>query len=197
RRHERGCQEDDFRRPVGEVPDATMPKGLLVYGCLVISPSDVCDARDAQEKAIHDWNAQVGPGLDARVDPVRWESHSRPEMGAAPQDVLNRQMVDKADFGVALFWTKLGTPTKGHESGSVEEIERLLQRGARVMVYFCTAPVPQSALKTEKDREQYARLQKLRERYQQEGLLSTYGNLDELRRVFPLHLTGLVNELLF
>ena len=50
----------------------------------------------AVEAAISQWNAQVGRGLDARVDAVRWESHSRPEMGGTPQKILNRQIVDDA-----------------------------------------------------------------------------------------------------
>ncbi len=52
-----------------------MPKSLLTYRCLVISPSDVPEHRDAVERAIHAWNAQTGPMFNARIEPVRWESH--------------------------------------------------------------------------------------------------------------------------
>src|SRR5437870_2445930 len=105
-----------------------MPKSLLTYRCLVISPSDVPEHRDAVERAIHAWNAHTGPMLNARIEPVRWESHARPQMGSGPQAVLNKQIVDDVDFGIAFFWGRPGTPTDDHEPGTREAIER---RGAR------------------------------------------------------------------
>src|SRR5581483_9879728 len=124
-----------------------MPKQVAHYKCMVISPGDVEDARDAVVAAITDWNAHAGESLGAKIEPVRWESHARPEMGAGPQEIINKQLVDDCDFGVAIFWSRLGSPTAKHPSGSVEEIERLIAKGANVMVYFCDAPVPQDALK--------------------------------------------------
>jgi len=171
-----------------------MSKHLLTYRCLVISPSDVSDHRDAVEEAIKAWNAHTGPMLDARIEAVRWESHACPEMGGSPQDILNRQIVDGADFGIAIFWGKIGTPTKEHPSGSAEEVSRLLQRGARVMVYFSNAAVPQEILK--KDAKQFSKLQKLRQRYEQEGLLSTFETVDQLREMVTLHVNGVVTGML-
>jgi hypothetical protein len=64
-----------------------------------------------------------------------------------------------------MFWTRLGTPTKRHTSGSVEEIARLHQKDSKVMVYFCDARAPRSALKG----DQFKKLQELRKRYEKEG----------------------------
>ncbi len=169
-----------------------MPKNLTVYSCLIISPSDVTEARDAAVSVVENWNAHVGAGLGARVEAIRWETHARPEMGAPAQEVINQQLVDQCDFGVAVFWSRLGSPTAMHPSGSTEEVDRLLRRGSKVMVYFSSAPIPQEALKD----DQYARLQELRKRYQQEGLLATYSSTSELREQLHLHLTSLVTELL-
>jgi hypothetical protein len=169
-----------------------MPRSLPVYRCLVISPSDVNEARDAAVEVIENWNAHIGVGLQARIEAVRWESHARPEMGSPAQDVINRQLVDDCDFGIAIFWSRLGSPTVKHPSGSAEEIERLLHRGSNVMVYFSNQPIPQDALKD----DQYDRLQELKKRYYDQGLLATFDNISALREQFQLHLTSLVSELL-
>jgi hypothetical protein len=154
----------------------------------VISPSDVVDARDEIERTIADWNAQVGPHIGARVEAVRWERHSRPELGDHPQDVLNRQLVDDCDLGIAVFWSRAGTPTLAHDSGSVEEIERLHGRGAPVCVYFSSAPIPQVALRD----DQFERLMAVRKRYETRGLLGTFATTAELGRAFQLHLTDVI-----
>jgi hypothetical protein len=169
-----------------------MPRQVPVYRCLIVSPSDVVAERDAIVEVVELWNAHVGPGLDVRVEAVRWESHARPEMTGAPQAVLNRQLVETCDFGVAVFWCRLGTPTAEHPSGSAEEVERLVARGADVMVYFSSAPVPQEALKD----DQFQRLQALKASYQQRGLLATYDSVAALGKLVNLHLTSLVSKLL-
>jgi len=169
-----------------------MPTSQIVYRCLIISPGDVWEARDGIEAAIRDWNAHTGPMLSARVEAVRWESHAIPEMGGHPQEIINHQLVDECDFGVALFWSRIGSPTEKHESGSAEEIARLLDRNARVMVYFCDAPIPQNALAD----DQFHRLQTLRRRYQATGLLGTYTTTDDLREQFKLHLNQAITEML-
>jgi hypothetical protein len=169
-----------------------MARQVTHYKCLVISPGDVDDARVAVRDVLHEWNAHAGEGLAVKVEPVLWESHARPEMGGAPQAILNKQIVDDCDFGIAVFWSRLGSPTALHASGSVEEIERLIARGANVMVYFCDAPVPQRAL----EGDQYQRLQEVKKSFRERGLLATYTTIDELRGRLALHANGMINSLL-
>lgn len=169
-----------------------MPKQVTQLKCLVISPSDVSDAREAVVEVIQNWNAHAGESMSARVEAVRWESHARPQMGGPPQTIINNQLVDDCDFGIAIFWSRLGSPTSEYASGSVEEIERLLSRGANVMVYFCEAPVPQSALGD----GQYDRLQEVKKEFRQRGLLSSYSSVERLREYVLLHVNGTVNALL-
>jgi len=47
---------------------------------------------------------------------------------------------------VALFWTKVGSPTPTAASGTIEEIREFVQRKGpgRAMVYFCRRPLAQS-----------------------------------------------------
>ena len=119
-----------------------MARTVVEYRCLLISPSDVDAERAAISEVVGEWNAQVGSVLGARVHLVRWETHSVPDAAAPPQEALNRQIVDESDFGLAVFWGRLGSPTGSHLSGSIEEIDRLRARGARVLLYFSTSPIP-------------------------------------------------------
>jgi hypothetical protein len=164
----------------------------LEYRCLLISPSDVSSERDAVTEILAKWNAQIGTALGVRIELVKWESHSTPDLSGPPQEVLNKQLLPDCDFAVAIFWSRLGTPTENYESGSVEEIDKLLQKGKRVLVYFNTSPIPQEKL----DDDQFERLQKVKKRFREQGLLSTYENAEELKIDIQNHLTSVVNSLL-
>lgn len=169
-----------------------MSRFVVEYRCLLISPGDVDAERTAISEVVEQWNAQVGCALHARVSLVKWETHSVPDASAPPQEALNQQIVDESDFGIAVFWGRLGSPTTSHSSGSIEEIHRLRTRGARVLVYFSTAPIPQEGLKD----EQFGRLQEFREQLEKTGLLGQYNAIGDLREQVLLHLTSVVAALL-
>ena len=80
--------------------------------------------------------------------PVRWETHSSPELGAPPQAIINRQPADQCDFVVNVFSTRMGTPTENADSGTAEEIDRAGTAGKPVMLYFSNAPVPPAEIDT-------------------------------------------------
>jgi hypothetical protein len=169
-----------------------MPRTVREYHCLLISPSDVEAECTALIDLIVRWNAHIGRGLDARVELVPWESHATPDMSAPAQTVINRQLVDRCEIGIAIFWSRLGTPTAQYASGSVEEIYWLRERGARVLIYFSTKPIPQERLRD----DQFVRLQAMREQFESEGLLARYTSTENLREQVMLHLTSDVADLL-
>jgi hypothetical protein len=168
-----------------------MPTQTTTFRCLLISPGDVAEERQAIVEAVERWNTTTGINLNAHVIATRWE-FARPEMGAPPQDVINAQLVDEADFGIAIFWAKVGTATAKHPSGSVEEVERLLAKGANVMVYFSGKDVPQDLLRD----DQYDKLIVVRKEYEKRGLLASFKTTDKLVEMVSLHLTSLVSGLL-
>lgn len=169
-----------------------MARQVIQYRCLLISPSDVHEERNAVTEVVGKWNAQIGNGLDVRVELVRWESHSTPDLSAPPQQIINRQIVDDCDLGVAVFWSRLGTPTEQYPSGSIEEIYRLLQKGARVLVYFCDRPVPQDRLGD----DHFEKLQNVKRQFQDQGLLATYTEISQLQTEVQLHLTNTISQML-
>lgn len=169
-----------------------MARKVTEFSCLLISPGDVNEARDAVVDAIERWNAMIGAALNARVRVVRWETDGVPDASAPPQEVLNRQFVDECDFGIAVFWTRLGTPTGSYPSGSVEEIQRLRERGAQVLVYTCSAPIPQAAAND----EQFKRLSDFKESLRTTAYVGSYSDVLELREQVLLHVASVVSGLL-
>src|SRR5687767_4662115 len=100
-----------------------MSRSLTEYQCLLISPGDVTQERDAVSEVVAHWNGQIGKALGCRVELVKWETHETPDASDEPQKILNGQFVDTCDLGIAAFWARIGSSTTTHPSGSAEEID--------------------------------------------------------------------------
>ncbi|WP_445279907.1 hypothetical protein [Streptomyces sp. DSM 118148] len=162
-----------------------------VFTVLVASPGDVQEERRAIAEIIHEWNYLNSRDRSVVLLPLRWETHAHPEMGAEPQAIINRQIVDECDIAVGVFWTRLGTPTAAAESGSAEEIARVGESGKPVMMYFSNAPVPPGNL----DLKELARLRDYQARHYPQGLVETYSSIQEFREKFTRQLSAKVMEI--
>src|ERR1017187_10725814 len=120
-----------------------MPTPSIRYEVLIASPGDAIDERDVVDEVIRDWNSSH-KATGIFLQSLRWELDAVPELGDRAQSIINKQLVDNADFVIALFSARLGTPTGVAVSGTAEEIERLRSVGKHVMVYFSNAPVPRA-----------------------------------------------------
>lgn len=108
---------------------------------LISAPSDVPDEDLATVKrTVSQWNWNTGRPSHLTVVPVSWSEHAVAEFGDRPQGVLNAQLVEDADMALALFADRLGTPTGEAESGTLEEIDRMVDAGKHVSVLVNRAP---------------------------------------------------------
>jgi hypothetical protein len=151
---------------------------------MIASPGDVVEERRLAREVIADWNAVHASDRGQLLLPVGWDTDATPEMGSAAQDVINWQLLRKSDLLVAVFWTKLGTPTKDSQSGTVEEIDRHTQAGKPAMLYFSKRPVAQ----TDETTAQYHQLKAFREASAQKGLYQEFASLEEFRTLFSRQL---------
>jgi hypothetical protein len=140
-----------------------------IFNVMIASPGDVPVERQLARDIIHEWNAIHSSSRGMALMPIGWETHSHPSMEDRPQGVLNGQM-NAADLLVAMFWTRIGTPTGEAVSGSVEEIERHIEAGKPAMIYFSAAPVRLDSV----DEEQYRALREFKEQLRTRGLYETY-----------------------
>lgn len=146
-----------------------------VLRVMIASPSDITDARDAVESAIHGWNDANARNKQVILQPWRWETSSVPQLGDHPQSLINSQGVDGSDVVFALFGTRVGSPTPDTVSGTVEEIERAVEQGKSVHLYFSRAPLPNDV-----DTKQLEGLRAFKLEVQERGLLGEFTNVSEL-----------------
>lgn len=146
-----------------------------VLRVMIASPSDVPDARDAVEHAVYGWNEANARAKRVVLQPWRWESSAVPVLGGHPQTLINSQGVDESDIVIAIFGSRLGSPTPEAVSGTVSEIERALKQDKPVHLYFSVAPLPRDV-----DTAQLDGLRAFRAEVEGRGLLGEFTNLSQL-----------------
>lgn len=154
---------------------AVMAYTATVLRILIASPSDTGEARDAVEKAVHEWNQANAQNKQVVLQPWRWETSSVPQLGGHPQSFINMQGVEGSDIVIALFGGRLGSPTPEAVSGTVEEIERAEALGKPVHPYFSTAPLPHDV-----DTKQLEGLREFKAELQKRGLLGEFNTTTQL-----------------
>ena len=140
---------------------------------------------------IRAWSELNSKGTGKVLQPVRWETHTSPELGERPQALINRQIVDQCDMLVGVFGNRLGTPTGQSASGTVEEIKRILKRRRVAMLYFSRAPVCLSAV----DLSQREELNKFEKWAFSKGLVETFTSRADFREKFRRQIDLKVREL--
>jgi len=159
-----------------------------VLKVMLASPSDVTDEHKIARNIISEWNVIHAEDRKTVLMPVEWETHASPEMGERPQAVINKQVLKDCDVLVAIFWTRIGTPTGSAPSGTVEEIEEHIAAGKLALIYFSSAPVPPDSI----DSEQYTALRKFKESCRKRGVVEEYKNPQEFQEKFSRQLAQTV-----
>ena len=167
-----------------------MPYKAKVFKVIIASPGDVATERTLIRSVIHEWNAVHSEKEDIVILPIGWESHSSPSMADRPQAIINKQVLADSDLLIAVFWTRLGSPTGKAPSGTVEEIEEHVKAGKPAMLYFSSAPVVPESI----DQKQYQALLEFKEQLRSQGLFETYGSLSEFKDKLTRQLAQTVNR---
>jgi hypothetical protein len=162
-----------------------MARNSTVHEVLIASPGDVVEERKLLSEVVEDWNAAHARETRKILQARRWELDARPELGDRPQGIINKQLVDEADLLIAVFSTRLGSPTGVSASGTVEEIERCRSMGKPVFVYFSKAPIPR-----DHDPEQLRLLNEYKRELSDIGVYFEFGSQQDLWRLASRHLAG-------
>jgi hypothetical protein len=168
-----------------------MPFPANVYSVLIASPSDVADERIAIAQSLHDWNALNSKLTGKVLLPVMWETHSAPEMGHRPQELINERVVRSCDMLIGAFWQRIGSPTGLESSGTVEEIKWFLKEKRPVMLYFSDKDIPRSQI----DTQQLEALNEFQLSIRDKGLQENYSGVDDLKVKLSRHLTIIMRDM--
>lgn len=160
---------------------------------LIASPGDLIDERERVLRIFTGWNNH---NEGVTLHPVMWEHASTPGYGQHPQSLLNEQMIERCSLLVAMFWTKLGTPTPTAQSGTIQEIYEFIDRKGpgRVMIFFCQRPM--SISPTSIDTRAIDELQEFQKSIQDECLYASFENTDQFETELNRALGVKVAELL-
>jgi hypothetical protein len=161
-----------------------------VLKVMIASPSDVAEEREIVTDALYRWNNANAVIRELVLQPVKWETHGSPQMGAPAQAILNEHLLLDADIVVGIFGTRIGTATADFISGSVEEIKRHVAAGKLAMLYFSHVPVDPNSI----DPQQWTALQGFKEECRTGGLYAEYASHEQLRTDFSHHLAIELNK---
>lgn len=152
-----------------------MPQPMTGVLVVIASPGDAAEERTTVRDVLVDWNISRGRREGVALLPWLWERHAVPRMGDRPQALINSQAVDQADIVVAFFDSKLGSATGLDVSGTAEEINRGIDMGKPVHVYFSEEALPRDV-----DHEQLAALRDFQQELQERGVLGSYSDPKDL-----------------
>jgi hypothetical protein len=162
-----------------------------VYEVFIASPSDVITERDSAEQILYEWNSLNSYKSKIVLQPVRWEKSVYSDFSSSPQDVINKQVLESVDILVAIFHSKIGSPTKNYESGTVEEFKTHIQNNKPAMVFFSKEPIEQKNI----NHEQLELLYSFKDWCNSKGIYVEYGSKENFKELFRNHITLLINKL--
>jgi 2-polyprenyl-3-methyl-5-hydroxy-6-metoxy-1,4-benzoquinol methylase len=166
-----------------------MPRNATIYRVLIASPSDVSVERKLLKEVIFEWNASHSVDMGILFEPVLWESHVYPNLGGNPQEIINSQIVHDADLLIGVFWTRVGTETENAESGTIEEIQQIVESLKPALIYFSNKQTHPDQI----DFDQYESVMKFKSFCSKKGIINTYSEHDE----FKLKVTQNLSQLAF
>lgn len=171
-----------------------MSRTARVVQILIASPGDVKQVRELIPPLFVQWNA--AKNFRCVLHPKMWEHDAVPTFGNHPQDILDEQLIEESDLLVAVFWGKLGSPTRRALSGTIQEIETFIERKGpqRVMLYFWDKPLEASPFDINTD--EVKRLQLFRLEMQQKGLFHVFSTEEQFRTILYRHLDIKIAQLL-
>jgi hypothetical protein len=155
-----------------------------------VSPGDVIEERKMSYEVLNNWNCINAKSFKIILNPIGWEINSYPESGASPQEILNRQLLDDADILIAIFWTRIGTPTKEYPSGSIEEVSKHIKAGKPVLIYFSNAYVDPRQYNA----EQYSKLMEFKREIRGNSFYKEYESKEKFENILSNDLQLLIND---
>lgn len=150
-----------------------------VYRIMIGCPGDIQEEVEIAKRVINRWTSIHAEQRETVLLPINWSVNSYPEYGAHPQKILNNQLADKSDLLIAIFGSRVGTPTDTSTSGTIEEIEHHIDAGKPVMLFFRKVNDISKITATE-----FARLEAFKRSIQNRGLYKEYNTERDFEEVF-------------
>lgn len=162
-----------------------------VFNIMVGGPSDTSKYLSAILEAVHDWNDSHSETQGKILNPLHWATHTLATLGASAQGSINDYTLTKADILLAIFETRIGSPTPDDISGTVEEINRFRLAGKPIFVFFSASS---GADPMRINPGQLSKLQSFRRQCETHGLILDFTSPADLKSKVLRQLSKLMNE---
>lgn len=176
-----------------------MKNNYRILTVFISGPSDVQEEKEIIAKKCDEINASFANSFETILKPINWEEHVNPGVSQEPQAVINEQIEKVYDVIIAVFWKTIGSATKKHKSGTIEEIENALKKFKenpqenRIAVYFKTEP-PQSL--KEINPQQFLDLEIYKETLSGKGVLyKEFRDKEDFQHLVGIYLGNLMGKL--
>ena len=167
-----------------------MPVEAKILPVMIASPGDVAEERQTVRGVLNDWNSLNSIHEKIVLLPMSWEKNATADLSERAQSQINDRILKRCDLLIGVFWTRLGTPTGEHESGTVEEIKEHVSAGKSAMVYFSRKPVELDSV----DHEQYDKLNEFKLWCQSQGITIDYDSIEGFSSLLRDNLTIILRE---
>lgn len=158
---------------------------------MIVSPSDILEEREITKSVLYRWNELNSRFHNIVFSILGYDINAHADSGRHPQESLNLQLLEQADLIIAIFWTKLGTPTTEYSSGSVEEITKHIEQGKKALIYFSNKQVSPNDFNS----EQYQKLQEYKKSIQGSTFYKSFSTEDEFKSLLNDDIQLIANEL--
>lgn len=162
------------------------------FNVMIVSPSDVEAERKIIKENLYRWNELNSRFRNMVFSVLGYDINACPDSGSHPQEILNHQLLEQADLIIAVFWTKLGSPTTEYSSGSVEEITRHIAAGKKALIYFSNKSIEPQKFNA----EQYSKLQEYKSSIKGNVFYYDFSSEEEFNQLLQNHIQTFSNEIL-
>ncbi len=166
-------------------------QSVRLFRVFIASPFDVIEERNAACQVILEWNAANTLSRSIMIEPVRIETHIHAMQGGHPQDLINAQLLEQCDFLVAIFSSRVGTPTNSDPSGAIQEFREFGEKKGkdRIMLFFSDKDIPSTA-----DLSQVQAVRDFKDSVKGQGIHIKYTSVEEFSRLFRQQLDHAMNK---
>ena len=162
---------------------------------MIVSPSDVPKKqREIVKNALYHWN-EINFSSKIVFSVLGYDINAHADSDSNPQESLNHQLLEQADLIIAIFWTKLGTPTKEYSSGSVEEISKHIEKGKHASIFFSNKSIEPKLLNDSERKEQYKKLINYKESIQNKTYYKEFSSEKEFKKKLDDDIALIANEI--
>ena len=153
----------------------------------IASPSDVSIWRSKIEDILTKIKID-----NIRIAVYRWEKDMPVTSAATPQQIINETLLSHSDILVGIFWKKFGSPTKDHDSGTVEEIELHLKDKKPAILYFVDKSVEMNKIEP----DDISKINNFKTKYRNQNIYRNVKTYTELNKFLELDIKFNVEKIM-